>query len=236
MGRGDSQAICTSLTESQWQPSPLTSTSSVPPSLSASLLIHPILDRCRSSPSFPPSFTVRQFKRKNQTVVISVSFSQGSHYQLVCHLSPVFITSVVSEVVVAFDAKQILQSKGERSALDHPRTLSQKDTFARILIKRANLFIKLPSSCDAIHQKFERTRADRAKNTLTLLMLSTCRQREKHKRMLRKLQDRWANIAAVKWFNNIRNMLFSLLQVRWDKLHHSDLCKIIMKLFSAGFA
>lgn len=88
--------------------------------------------------------------------MISVSFSQGSHYQPVCHLSPVFITSVVSVVVVAFDAKQILQSKGQRSALNHPRILSQKDTFAQILIKRADLFIKLPSSCDAIHQKFEK--------------------------------------------------------------------------------
>jgi len=59
VGRGDSQAICTSLTESQWQPSLLPSTSSIPPSFCP--FVHPSFSVCipvYPSRPVPPSVSL----------------------------------------------------------------------------------------------------------------------------------------------------------------------------------
>lgn len=107
MGRGDSQAICTSLTESQWQPAPLTSTSSIPPSFcpssippssSASPFVYLILyyHNLLFLPVFSLHYSVCQTRcashsqtkpgdREDLKITLMwgcFSVSQGCHYQL----------------------------------------------------------------------------------------------------------------------------------------------------------
>lgn len=144
--------------------------------------------------------------------MISVSLSQGSHYQLVCHLSPVFITPVVSVVVVILWCKTNItkqrskvSSRSSTHSLPEGHVCSNPHQEGWSFYKTAKLlWCHSPKIWKEEKRQSEKhIHVARAKHMQA--------EREKHKRMLRKWQqkgqDRWANIAAVKWFNNMRNMI-----------------------------